>query len=52
LLDGGHKKEETGGPGERAGLSYLQGSKGSGGRRGCGACKSFTENEIEVLQKL
>jgi hypothetical protein len=39
LLDGGHKKKGTGGPGERVGLSCLQGSKGGGGRRGWSARK-------------
>jgi hypothetical protein len=36
LLDGGHKKKGTGGPGERGGLSCLQGSKGGGGEAGDG----------------
>ena len=52
LLNGGHKKKGTGGPGERGGLSCLQGSKGGGGRRGIGARKLLRGMGMGILRRL
>jgi hypothetical protein len=52
LLDGGHKRKGTGGPGERVSLSRLQGSRGSGGRRGWSARKRLRGRGMGIWQRL